>query len=349
MVVDQQDTARAGWGFKKSGCPPVSLFVIAGGLSALVMAMVLSLTQGAVQVPFGVVWEAFFHFDPDSVQHLIIWDLRLPRILASILVGAALAVAGAVMQGITQNPMADSGLMGLNAGAGFILSLCFTFFPGIAAVFIMLSAFLGAAIGAGLVYGIAAFQRGGATPMRLVLAGAAVSALLTALGQGIAIYFGVARDIMFWLTGGVAGVTWQQLGLLLPWVVVALLAAILLSRSVSLLSLGTEVAQGLGLRTGLVNLAAAVVVLVLAGASVAVVGPVGFVGLIIPHLARYLVGVDFRVIIPVSAVLGSLLLVLADLGARTLNPDFETPIGALIALIGVPFFLYLARQQRREV
>lgn len=253
------------------------------------------------------------------------------------------------MQGITQNPMADSGLMGLNAGATFALSLCFAFFPGLSYSLLILYSFLGASVSAGLVYGISSLQRGGATPMRLVLAGAAVSALLAAFGHGIAIYFNVAQDILFWTAGGVAGTTWQQLRILFPCITAALAAAFLLSPSISLLSLGEEIAQGLGLRIVIVKLSAALVVLLLAGASVSVVGPVGLVGLIVPHITRYLVGVDYIWIIPSSAVLGSLLLVLADLGARTLNPLYETPIGAIIALIGVPFFLYLARKQRREI
>ncbi|QDR82979.1 FecCD family ABC transporter permease [Sporomusa termitida] len=349
MTVFGDGTAQAGYRFPKSGCLPGSICIMAGGLCLLILVSIISLFQGIIQVPVSVAGEALLHFDPGSMQHLVIREVRLPRMLASLLTGAALAVAGALMQGITRNPMADSGLLGLNAGAAFALSLCFTFYPGISPVFIMLSSFLGAAVSAGLVYGIAALPRGGATPMRLVLAGAAVSAGLTALGQGMAIYFGVARDILFWLTGGVAGVSWQQLHILVPWIGIALLAAIMLARSVSLLSLGTEVARGLGLRSGLVSLGVTLVVLILAGASVAMIGPVSFIGLIVPHLCRYLLGGDYRIIIPASAVLGSLILVVADIGVRILNPDFEIPIGALTALLGVPFFLYLVRQQRRAV
>jgi iron complex transport system permease protein len=347
MKVSTNDAVRSDPFVKKTDRSWRALLVIVGGLCVLVISMAFSLTQGVVQMPLSAAWDALMHFTPGSMQHLIIQDLRLPRVLASALVGAALAVAGAVMQGITQNPMADSGLMGLNAGASFMLSLCFAFVPGLSYSYIILYSFLGASISAGMVYGISSLQRGGATPMRLVLAGIAVSALLAAIGHGIAIYFGVAQDIAFWTAGGVAGTTWQQLRILFPCIAVTLFAAILLSRSISLLSLGEEIAQGLGLRVNIVKFAAALVVLVLAGASVSV-GPVGLVGLIIPHIARYLVGVDYSWIIPSSAVLGSLLLVLADLGARTLNPLHETPIGAIIALIGVPFFLYLARKQRRE-
>ncbi|MDR1132059.1 MAG: iron ABC transporter permease [Oscillospiraceae bacterium] len=334
---------------KKKGRAWAAWLIIALGSGTLVLLMALSITKGAASIPLSTVWDALFRFDGESTHHLIVVDLRLPRVIASALVGAAFAVAGAIMQGTTRNPMADSGLLGLNAGAGFALSICFAFFPGLGYMNIILFSFFGAALGAVLVNGVASMRHGGATPMRLVLAGAAVSALLAALSQGIALYFDVARDIMFWTAGGVAGSNWEQIKIMTPWILGALLGAIALSRSVSLLSLGEDVAKGLGLNTAIVNVLCSLVVLILAGASVSVVGAVGFVGLIIPHLARYLVGVDYRWIIPSSAVLGALLMVAADLGARMLNPPFETPIGVLTALVGVPFFLYLSRKQRRAL
>ena len=323
------------------------IIVIGGGVLALLMAF--SITKGAAEIPFSTVWEALFHFDGESTHHLIVVDVRLPRVIASALVGAAFAVAGAIMQGTTRNPMADAGLLGLNAGAGFALSICFAFFPGLGYIKMILLSFLGAALGAALVNGVASMRRGGVTPMRLVLAGAAVSALLAALSQGIALYFEVAQNIMFWTAGGVAGSNWEQIKLMSPWILAALLGAVLLSRSISLLSLGEDVAKGLGLNTAIINALCSLTVMILAGASVSVVGAVGFVGLMVPHLARYLVGVDYRWIIPSSAVLGGLLMVAADLGARMLNPPFETPIGVLTALVGVPFFLYLSRKQRRAL
>lgn len=327
--------------------PWAAWLIITGGTGLLAVIMAFSITRGAAVIPLSSIWNILFHFNAADTQHLIVMDLRLPRVLASALVGASLAVAGAVMQGVTRNPLADSGLMGLNAGAGFALSICFAFFPGLSYLQLILFSFMGAAIGAGLTYGIASLRRGGATPMRLVLAGAAVSALLAALSQGTALYFNVAQNIMFWTAGGVAGSNWEQIRMMAPWIAGALLGAVALSPSISIMSLGEEVAKGLGLNTMPVNLLCAVVVLMLAGAAVAAVGAVGFVGLVVPHLTRFLVGMDYRLIVPASAVAGSLLVVLADLGARTLNPPFETPIGALIALIGVPFFLYLARKERR--
>lgn len=329
--------------------PWAAWLIIIGGSGLLALAISVSVAKGSVNIPLATVWKAFFQFNPAERLHLIVMDLRLPRALASALVGAAFAVAGAIMQGITRNPMADSGLMGLNAGAGFALSLCFSFFPGLPYLGIIGLSFAGALLGSVLVFGIASMRRSGATPMRLVLAGAAVSALLAALSQGFALYYDVAQNIMFWTVGGMAGTTWKQLLIVSPWVIAALLGAQLLSRSVSLLSLGQEVAQGLGMNTFLVKTLCMAIVLMLAGAAVAVVGAVGFVGLIVPHIARFLTGVDYRWVIPSSAVLGSLLVVLADLGARTFNPPFETPIGVIIALVGVPFFLYLARKERRTL
>ena len=216
-------------------------------------------------------------------------------------------------------------------------------------MYIIMYSFLGAGLGVLLVYGFGAASKSGLTPLRLVLAGAAVSAMLSALSEGIALYFRIGQDLAFWTAGGVAGTKWSQLEVMFPWVLAALIAGLLISRSITLLSLGEDIAVGLGQRTGLIKLIGLIVVLILAGTAVSVVGAVGFVGLIIPHLTRKLVGVDYRWIIPCSAVMGSLLLVFADLAARMINPPYETPIGALVALIGVPFFLYLARKERRTL
>jgi iron complex transport system permease protein len=329
--------------------PWAATLIIFGGIAALIFGLGLSVSFGAADIKFAIVWEAIFRFNPDITDHHVIWELRLPRVLGGAMVGASFAVAGAIMQGMTRNPLADSGLLGLNAGAGFALAICFAFFPGLPFMYIIMFCFLGAGVAAGLVYGIGALAKGGLTPMRLVLAGAALSALLSALSEGISLLFRVGQDIAFWYAGGLAGTKWLQLKIMLPWIAAAIIGAIVLSRSVTLLSLGEDIARGLGQRTKLIKLACAIIVLILAGSAVSVVGAVGFVGLIIPHLTRKLVGVDYRWIIPCSAVLGSLLVVFADLAARMVNPPEETPVGALIALIGVPFFLYLARKERREL
>lgn len=313
------------------------------------LGLMVSVSVGAADIRLATVWEAVVHFNPDLTQHQIIQELRLPRAFAGALVGIGFAVSGAIMQGMTRNPLADPGLLGINAGAGFVLALCFAFFPGLPFHYLILFSFAGAAVGTGLVYGIGSIAKGGLTPVRLALGGAAVSALLVALSEGIALYFHISQDLAFWYAGGVAGTKWLQINIVWPWIVGGTVAALLLARSITVLSLGDEIASGLGQRTGWIKLAGTLISLVLAGAAVSAVGSIGFVGLVIPHIARALVGVDYRWIIPCSAVLGGLLMVIADIGARMVNPPFETPIGALIALIGVPFFLYLARKERREL
>ncbi|QMV42429.1 FecCD family ABC transporter permease [Cohnella cholangitidis] len=329
--------------------PWTATLILIGGLFALLFGIALSISFGAKDIKLYTVWEAVFQFNPEITNHQIIQELRLPRVLGGAMVGACFAVSGAIMQGMTRNPLADSGLLGINAGAGFVLALCFAFFPGLPFMYLIMYSFVGAGVGAGLVYGVGSLAKGGLTPVRLVLAGAALSAMLSALSEGVALYFEIGQDLAFWYAGGVAGTKWYQLKIMFPWIAAAIAGAIAISRSITLLSLGDDVARGLGQRTAFVKLAGTLITLVLAGAAVSIVGAVGFVGLIIPHLTRYLVGVDYRWIIPCAAVLGSLLVVLADLAARMINPPYETPVGALIALIGVPLFLYLARKERREL
>ncbi len=325
--------------------PYAALLIIIGGLVLLAFGLAFSVAKGSREIPLHVVWQALTHFDASNQLHQIIWELRLPRAIAGALVGASFAVAGALMQGMTRNPLADPGLLGINAGAGFVLALCFAFFPGLAFNQLILFSFIGAAISVALVYGIGSLARGGLTPVRLALAGAAVAAMLVALSEGIALYFRISQDLAFWYAGGVAGVTWNQVDILWPWIVAALIGALLLSRSITILSLGDDVATGLGQRTALIRLGAVLVVMVLAGASVSTVGAIGFVGLMVPHAARALVGVDYKWIIPTSAILGALLLVFADTFGRLLNPPHEQPVSALIALIGVPYFFYVIRKK----
>lgn len=324
---------RAGW-------------VLAGGLAMLGLALALAMTTGAAEIPWATFWDALLDFNPDLDAHLIVREMRLPRVLTCALTGVAFAVAGAVMQGMTENPLADPGLLGINAGAGLALAICLAFFPGLPFGQVVIWGFFGATLGALLVYGIASIG-GGANPTRLVLAGAAVAALLTALSGGISIYYRIGQQLTFWVSGGVAGSDWGQLKIIAIWISLGLVGAIGLAPSFTMLNLGEETAAGLGLKVSLVRLGGAVLVLLLAGTGVAAVGAIGFLGLIVPHLARFLVGVDYRWIIPCAAILGSLLMVLADIGARLVNPPYETPVGALIALIGVPFFLILARRRER--
>lgn len=334
---------------KKRSRPVLGIVTLIVGILILCFSIGLSISYGAATIQLHTVWQAIFTYDPTLTTHQIIHDIRFPRVLGAAVVGACFAVSGALMQGMTRNPLGDPGLLGLSAGAAFMLAICFAFFPGLKYSYLVMFSFLGAAIGAGLVYGVGSLAKGGLTPMRLVLAGAAVTALLTALSEGIAIYFNIGQELAFWSAGGVSGTSWFNLKILTPWVVAGCIGAIILSKSITLLSLGDEIAVGLGQKVGVIKFFGAIIVLVLAGAAVSIVGAVGFVGLMVPHITRFIVGHDYRWIIPVSIVLGALFVVLADLGARVINPPHETPIGALIALIGVPFFLYLSRKGGKTI
>lgn len=345
-LMDDKEQLRK---VNESARPVLAIWILSVGTLFLLFSLVLSISLGAADIDFKTVWQAVIQFNPSLQEHQIIIELRLPRVIGAAFVGSCFAVSGALMQGMTRNPLADSGLLGLNAGAVFMLAFCFAFLPGLPYMYLILFSFLGAALGAGIVFGIGSLSKNGLTPMRLILAGAAVSALLGALSEGIALYYKIGQDLAFWYAGGVSGTKWSHLKVIAPWLFSGILGAIYLSRSITILSLGEEVAVGLGEKTRRVKILSTIIILILAGVAVSVVGAVSFVGLIVPHLARRLVGHDYRWIIPASALLGALLVVLADLMARIINPPYETPIGALIALLGVPFFLYIARRGGKAI
>jgi iron complex transport system permease protein len=184
------------------------------------------------------------------------------------------------------------------------------------------------------------------SPVTLTLAGAALSTLFSALSTGIALYFQVAQDLSFWFAGGLSGTKWQHVFILLPAVIIGILLSLWISRSLTILALGEEVAAGLGQSQQKVRWIGLIAVILLSGAAVSIAGAIGFIGLVVPHIVRMLIGSDYRWLIPLSAIAGALLLVLADIGARMINPPFETPVSAVTALIGVPFFLYLSRRKR---
>nr|WP_245719851.1 iron ABC transporter permease [Paenibacillus tianmuensis] len=324
-------------------------FYMAIGLGLTVLMSAASISFGAADMRLATAWEAIFHFDPMLTEHQIIQTLRLPRTVADLVVGCSLAVCGAIMQGTTRNPLADSGLMGISSGAAFAIALCLAFLPSYTYGQMMLFACLGAALATGMTYFIASLGKRGMTPQRLVLAGLSISMLFGALSQYLAINYNLGRALAYWTAGSTAGAKLGELLVVAPLFVGGVLLALALSPSVTMLSLGEDVAGGLGIRSGLVKGLSTVIVFVLTGLAVVVVGPVGFVGLITPHIVRYLVGVDYRYIIPATAVYGALFTVSADLVGRLINKPFETPLGIIFSIIGVPYFLFLARKQRREL
>ncbi|WP_219375499.1 FecCD family ABC transporter permease [Bacillus mycoides] len=315
----------------------------------LMGAIFLAVAFGAKDIHLQTVWAAVFDYNPKLTQHQIIYELRLPRVIGAAVVGAAFAVAGAVMQGVTRNPLADAGVLGINAGAMFVVALSFAFFPHMPYSYLMIVSFIGAVLSTVLIFIIGSATSGGLTPMRLTIAGAVMAALLHSLSSGVAIYYDLSQDLAFWYAGGVAGVKWEHLKFLVPIILITIVFATALGRSISLISMGDDVAINLGVKTNRTRILGMIMVVILAGVSVSAVGSIGFVGLVIPHIARKLVGVNYQLIIPMSALLGAILLVLADLGARTVNPPKELAIGIMVALVGVPFFLYIARKVGREL
>ena len=313
------------------------------GCGVLFLSLMASIRFGAAQIGTLEVIGAFTDYD-GSEEDLIIRTLRVPRALIAALVGASLGVAGALMQGLTRNPLAEPGILGINAGAALaVVGAVFLFGVSSLSTY-ALFAFAGAGVTAVVVYGLGSLGRGGMSPMKITVAGAAMAALLSSMTTAMLILNQRTLDeIRFWLAGSVAGRDLDLLLQVLPYILAGLLLALALGRQVTMLTLGDDVATGLGQRTAWVKAGAAVAVVLLAGSAVAVAGPIGFVGLVVPHLVRFFVGVDYRWILPYSVLCGAVLLVLADVAARLVLRPQELPLGVMTALVGAPFFIYLAR------
>lgn len=272
---------------------------------------------------------------------------RIPRTILALLVGAALGLAGGVMQGVTRNPLADPGILGVTAGAALFVVTGIAFFSLSSPTGYIWVAIAGAASSATFVYAVGSLGRGGPTPLKLALAGAASSAAFTSLVSAILLpRIDVMNVFRFWQIGGVGGASWDKITLVLPFLVVGLLVSLASARGLNSLALGDDVAAGLGERVWVTRLTAAVGAIVLCGAATAVAGPIGFVGLVVPHLCRLLVGLDHRWLLPLSALLGAALLTGADVVGRVVARPAEIDVGIITALVGAPVFIILVRRLR---
>ena len=300
--------------------------------------------MGAREITLATIWDAFTDFDPSSASETVVREMRVPRTLLGLAAGAALGLSGAILQGVTRNPLADPGIMGINAGAAaaIVLGIMVVGTQQLSA-YIWL-AFLGAGLATVIVYGVASFGREGATPVKLALAGAAVTAGLTSLTTAIVMTHVEALDqLRFWQVGSLAGrympVFWQTL----PFILAGTLLALGLGRSLNGLALGEDVAAGLGQRVRLTRTLMFVTVVLLCGAATAAIGPIAFVGLVVPHLARLLCGPDYRWILPYSLVLTPALLLVADIASRVVVAPGELQVGVLLGVVGAPAFVVLVR------
>ncbi|OKH16546.1 iron ABC transporter permease [Fischerella major NIES-592] len=333
-------------GLKKRQMPALLGLVL--GLCILLICLVYSVTLGAADIPLDKILASFIAFD-GSYEHLVIQTVRLPRVLIAILVGSALAVSGALMQGLTRNPLADPGILGIESGAALAVVATIFIFGSSSLSVLTIVAFLGAGVTATLVYFLGSLGRVGATPLNLTVAGAALTALISSLTTAVLIVSQrTLEEIRFWLAGSLAGRDINILLQALPFVMVGLVVAFALGRQITTMSLGEDVAKGLGQKTAWVKIVTAISVVLLAGSSAALAGPIGFIGLVVPHMVKFYIKADYRWILPYSAVLGAILLLIADIAARLLLKPQELPVGVMTALIGAPFFVYLAKSKVKK-
>ena len=273
--------------------------------------------------------------------------VRIPRTLMAAAAGAALGLSGAVMQGVTRNPLADPGILGINNGAALAVVIGIAWFGIAAASTFIWVAILGAGLTAVFVYGVGSIGRGGATPLKLALAGAATSVAFSSLTLAVVLpRADIAGGVRSWQVGGVGGATFDRIGLVAPVMAAGFALAMLSARKLNLLALGDDVAAGLGEKVALARVTAALGAILLCGAATAVCGPIGFVGLVVPHVCRLLLGVDHRWLLPASALGGAGLLILSDIAGRLVARPSELDVGIVTALVGAPVFIWIVRRQR---
>lgn len=309
----------------------------------LIIASTLSLMIGQVSFTLSEIWSGLFHSD-DSLSRRIVWELRFPRVLIGMIVGMCLATSGAILQGVMKNPLADPGIIGVTSGAGLAATTIMIIFPAYI-MFLPLAAFLGALITAIVIYALS--WKGGTSPVRIILVGVAINAVIGAFMSALMLlYSDRVQSVLPWLAGGIAGVGWIQFKMIIYYAIAALILALFAIRHIRILRLGDEVAKLLGHNVEKSRLFLIVLSTLLAGIAVSVSGLIGFVGLVVPHILRIMIGGDYRYLLPASALGGGLLVVLADTVARSAFNPIELPVGILLSFLGGPFFLYMIQRRR---
>jgi iron complex transport system permease protein len=327
----------------------VRLTWFVAALAVLVALMLLSVAVGSRPVGWGDILAGLGGADDTLAEAAV--TKRIPRTLLAVVVGAALGAAGAVLQGVTRNPLADPGILGVSMGASLAVVAGIAFFGLSVPSSYVWVAIAGAGATSVFVYSVASLGRGGPTPLKLALAGTATSAAFASFVTALVLPRGdISANVLSWQIGGVGGASFSTIRLVLPFLLVGFVVCLLTARGLNTLALGDDLASALGERVALTRGGAAVGAVMLCGASTAVTGPIGFVGLVIPHLCRLLVGVDHRWLVPFSAVAGAALLTIADVAGRVVARPSEIDVGIITALIGAPFFIHIVRRhQVREL
>lgn len=306
-----------------------------------IFAMVASLTLGSVDISFSTIVHTLLG-NVQTTDEMVIWNIRFPRNIVGALVGANLAVSGAILQAVMKNPLADPGIVGVSSGAGLAGVIMLIFMPE-ASILLTPVAFVGAMLSAAAVYALA--WKNGIRPTRIILAGVAVSAFL---GSGISVllvfYSDKVQGALLWMVGGLSARSWPQVETLFPYTILGLVLALAGCKALTILSLGDETARGLGVPVERVRFSMTAVAALLAAGAVSVAGLIGFVGLVVPHIVRLIIGTDYKYVIPGSAILGAGVLVFCDTLGRVAFSPIEIPAGIIMAFLGAPFFLYLLRR-----
>ncbi|MER5499411.1 MULTISPECIES: iron ABC transporter permease [unclassified Streptomyces] len=317
----------------------------AAAVAALLVAILLSLAVGARSIPPSEVFDALLH-GGHSDNAEVVRNLRVPRTLIGLMVGAALALAGTVLQGITRNPIADPGILGISQGAsvGVVLAIAYAGVHTLTGY--VWFGFVGAAVASVAVYAIASSGRGGATPVKLALGGAAINALLVSVTSAVLTTKASALDeFRFWQVGSLGGREADIAQQIWPFMLLGTVLVLSVARGLDALALGEDLAKGLGQKVATVRIVGGIGATVLTGAGVAAAGPIAFIGLAVPHIARAVVGSDHRWVLPMAALIGPVMLLVSDVVGRVLFPPSEVPAGVMTALIGVPFLVALVRRK----
>lgn len=310
----------------------------------LLIAATVSLMVGPVRFSLAEIWHGLTVHDA-TLERRVVWELRFPRVIIGMIVGACLAIAGAILQAIMRNPLADPGIIGVSSGGGIAAITVMIIFPAYLNL-LPLAAFLGAFITALLIYLLA--WKGGATPVKIVLVGVAVNAIMGAGTNALMLlYSDRVQSVLPWLSGGIAGVGWSHVQMIVYYAVGAIVVSLCSVKYIRMLRLGDDVAHLLGQRVEIIRFFLILLSALLAGIAVSVSGLIGFVGLVVPHILRLIIGTDDRFLVPASALGGAFIVVFADMIARTVFDPIELPVGILLAFLGGPFFLYLIQRNRK--
>ena len=319
----------------------VKLLFITGLAVLVVLCFLLGNAKGTIEIGVRRIFEVILN-DDGSTERMVIWNIRLPRMILAGLVGINLALAGAILQGVMSNPLADPGIIGISSGAGLFGIAILVIFPQYQQL-VTLGAFVGAMLAAFIIYVLA--WKGGIQPIRIILAGVAVSALFGAGISGTLVFFSDrVHGALTFMNGSLSARSWPEVQTILPYTIAGLLLVMVFAEKLNILILGDDVARGIGLHVEATRVGFTALAALLAASAVSVVGLLGFVGLIVPHSVRLIIGNNYKYMFPASALFGAALVMLSDTFARTVLSPTEIPVGIVMAVLGAPFFLYLLRR-----